>query len=288
MALGLLKVVAPRPIPDEAALLVGDVLVIADLHLGREFELQEKGLFLPSQALAMADRVASLLEATGANRLVILGDLKHRLSRASGLERRDLPLFFQRILPTVREVHLVKGNHDAGIEYHIPPSVKLHGPGGLVLGGVGMAHGHTWPSAEAMAAEVLVMGHNHPVVAFVDPMGSRTVQRCWARMKFSSTGAGRYKRLPREAIVMPAFNEFSGGTVFNGEEVRYLGPLLNSSLFRMEEARLYLLNGTYLGRVGELKALADGFPKGARRGRKGGTGQRASAGPRRGGTHRKA
>lgn len=253
-----------EPIPDEAALRVdGDTLVITDLHLGREAELGERGFIMPRQGERITERVVELLRAQGARRLIILGDLKHRVARLSGLERRDLPHFIAAVGRAVPEVHIVRGNHDVGLEYYLPASIHLHPSSGFALQGVGYCHGHTWPSPEAMATEVLVLGHDHPTVLFQDRLGVRSTQRCWVRLSFRG-GGGRYERVPREAIVVPAFNEFSGGTNFNEAGTRLLGPLLRSNLVDIPGARVYLLDGTYLG------LLRDLMVPGRERGRRGG------------------
>ncbi len=245
---------APEPIADEAALWVEeDTLVVADLHLGREVELERRGFTLPSQAEAMARRLVDLLEERAARRLVILGDLKHRVARSYGLERRDVPRLLEKVSASVQEIHVVKGNHDTGLEYYLPRGVKLHPGSGFALGDVGLAHGHTWPSREAMAAPTLVLGHNHPTVALVDSRGFRTTQRCWVRVALRPASLPRYPQLPEEVIVVPAFNEYSGGTTFNVVGTRLLGPVLNSDLVAMASARVYLLDGTFLGKLGDIK-----------------------------------
>ncbi|TLZ96954.1 MAG: phosphoesterase, partial [Methanobacteriota archaeon] len=42
-----------EPIPDEPVLMADDALVVADLHIGLEEELREKGVHIPSRAEAM-------------------------------------------------------------------------------------------------------------------------------------------------------------------------------------------------------------------------------------------
>jgi metallophosphoesterase superfamily enzyme len=56
---------------------------------------------------------------------------------------------------------------------------------------------------------------------------------------------------------MPAFNELVGGIAFN--EATYetlLGPLFANRAILLEQAEVYLLDGTYLGTVGQLRNLA--------------------------------
>jgi putative SbcD/Mre11-related phosphoesterase len=247
--------VAHDPVPDAPAILVDDVLAVADLHIGIEAELQESGVTLPSQTRKIATRLRDLVERTGARRLVLLGDVKHFIPGISPTERRDLPIFFNELYDVVDEIHIAAGNHDPLLRPYIGEVVTIHKPTGFRLGDAGFVHGHAWPSEEVMAAKVLLMGHNHPAVVFVDALGARHVQPCWVRVPFRKKHA-RYPALPREAIVVPAFNELCGGTPVNDARAKFLGPLVTDEVLRLDRARLHLLDGTDLGALPTLKVDA--------------------------------
>ncbi len=246
-----------HPLPDRPALMAGDSLVIADLHIGKEEELRQAGFTLPSQAKKMGDEVLTLLEEVQPARVVILGDLKHQFPRSSGLERREVPRFFDRLEGRAKEAHLVLGNHDGGIANFLPRWVTLHDAQGVRLGDVGLTHGHAWPSEDVMEAPTLIIGHNHPTIMFRDGLGFRNIQRCWIRAGFSGT-LDRYPRLPEELVIVPAFNEFSGGTTMNETGSRRLGPIVNSKVVRMEKAQVYLLDGTHLGKLQDMMVEGEG------------------------------
>ncbi|MFQ5907376.1 MAG: metallophosphoesterase [Thermoplasmata archaeon] len=237
-----------EPVPDRPVLRAGDDLVVADLHIGKEEELRREGFTLPSQTKKMAEEIASIMRELRPKRLVILGDLKHEIPRFTGLERRDVPRFFDLLEGVAPEVHLVQGNHDGNIAYLLPRWVTLHGPEGYRRDDIAYIHGHAWPSPEIMEARTLLMGHNHPTLLFPDRLGPRTYERCWVRAPFIA-GHPRYPRHPEDLVLVPAFNEFSGGTPVNERGRRFLGPILKSSMVGMEGAQVYLLNGTYLGRL---------------------------------------
>jgi hypothetical protein len=61
---------------------------------------------------------------------------------------------------------------------------------------------------------------------------------------------------------MPSFNDFLGGRPINrkskGNLTKYqtLGPLLRSKSIKIEDAELFLLDGTFLGTVKQLTALS--------------------------------
>src|SRR3989442_15072731 len=65
-----------EPVPDEPALMVDDILVGAELHIGIEEELHEKGIRVPSRAEVMGRKLVGLADRRGASRLLIVGDGK--------------------------------------------------------------------------------------------------------------------------------------------------------------------------------------------------------------------
>lgn len=264
-----------EPIPDRPVLRAGDTLVVADLHIGKEEELRQAGFSLPSQTQAMGEKIAALLDEFRPKRLVILGDLKHQIPRFTGLERRDVPRFFDLLEDAVAEVHLVQGNHDGNIALILPRWVTLHGAAGVRLEDVGYIHGHAWPAPDVMEAKTLLMGHNHPTVLLPDRLGPRRLARCWVRAPFVAS-APRYATYPEELVLVPAFNEFSGGTTMNETGSRYLGPVLNYGLVAMERGQVYLLDGTYLGRLRDMMVPGHGEgPEVERRAKGGRTGRRS-------------
>jgi uncharacterized protein len=245
-----------RPIPDHAALLVdGRILAVADLHIGLEEQLADAGVHLPSQADKMAGEIEALASEHGATTLVVLGDVKHFVPKMASRERRDVYRFFQRLHDRFDTIYVAQGNHDGMLRHIVPRSVKFRAPPGFVLGDVGFCHGHAWPYRKVMAAETLLMGHNHPAVAFRDAMGSRAIQPCWMRIPFRRRHK-RYAKLPREAVVVPALNELCGGVPVNDLRVNFLGPLFDPALLRTDEADIHLLDGTHLGKLRNLRVDA--------------------------------
>ncbi len=233
------------------------VLVVADLHLGMEGELAERGISLPSQIPSARRRLEEVVGREEPDRLIFLGDVKHSVPASTWREWAELPPFFEALLRRVKRVEVVKGNHDGDIEGMVPRGVRVHGAGGIRIGEAGLLHGHTWPSGELWRAEVLVCAHSHPAVEFRDPLGGRVVAPVWLRGRLDTSllpperrkGAEGHRRV----IVLPAFGELVGGYAVNGpSSEELLGPLFRCGAARMEEMEAFLLDGTYLGRVGEL------------------------------------
>ncbi len=237
-----------EPVFGRRALLINGekrTLVIADLHIGVEYELEKKGIRIPRQWENIAEEVKRLKCETEAEMLLINGDLKHGIPSEKG-EFRDVRMFLREINGFFEEIHIVKGNHDGGLQYDVPERVNLHPGSGFVLEKIGIFHGHAWPSKDVMESNVLVMGHMHPAIRFTDSLGNSQGEPCWIKGKYGE----------KEIIVMPAMSKFYGGVAIN--EGKFLGPMLNSEEFDAENARIYLLDGTYMGKIGEIKKRGDG------------------------------
>ncbi|HEX7514670.1 MAG TPA: metallophosphoesterase [archaeon] len=259
------SLVEPQPVFNEPALTVGNTLVLADLHIGIEYELSLSGIHIPSQIERRIERVLRFLKEVKARRVVLLGDIKHCVSQTSPLERRDVPHFLRSLAECV-PIDIVPGNHDGGIEYLIPRDtrfgIEIHQSKGCSFNNVALLHGHTWPSLELLRCDYIVIGHNHPVVRLADPLGYVSIKPVWIRARFDE-GVLR-QRFPElglfsspDVIIMPAFNELVGGISFN--EASYetlLGPLFSNRAILLEKAQAYLLDGTFLGTVEQLRELA--------------------------------
>ena len=257
------------PVYDEPALLIEvereKALVVSDLHLGLEGELMKEGITLPSQMPKLKQRLIELIKRQEPDRLIFLGDVKHNVPITTWQEWRELPEFFS-ALTELTHVEVARGNHDGDLEGMVPPDVVIHGAGGLVIGKrsrVGLMHGHTWPSERLLKTKLLVVAHNHPAVEFRDKLGARTVEPAWLRCKLEPS---RFPDELREAVrgnwpellVMPAFSEMVSGAPVNKpipEEL--LGPMFKANAVRLEDAEVYLLDGTFLGTVGVLRKLAE-------------------------------
>jgi putative SbcD/Mre11-related phosphoesterase len=241
-----------RPIPDEPALLLKEknLLVVADLHIGIESELQQNGLHVPSQTSVMEQRLIALLTTHSIRDIILLGDVKHMIPSISVQERADVRRFL-RTIQSYGTLHVIPGNHDGNIDRLLGPETQLYPSGGFVFEGIGFTHGHRWATAEVMDCEQVVIGHTHPIVMLVDRLGYRTFEQCWMRCPpFSEKLKEKYPNSrTTQILIMPAFNPLSGGIAVNREAL--LGPF--GSLVDVDNAELYLLNGSSLGKVKDLK-----------------------------------
>ncbi len=236
-------------ITNHPAMLIADSLVISDVHLGITRDLYEHGVSLPSQVKTLASRVNRLKAMTKAKQLVILGDLKHNIPGISWQERREIPEFLS--LLRFRKITITKGNHDGNIERLIDivkPEIKcrIGVKKSFTIGNYCLAHGHGKIDTKK---KILVIGHSQPHVRFRDKFAGY-IEPCWVKGRVRIGGSE--KRL----IIMPAFNELCGATIVNEQ------PLIGPVAKNIRDARIYLLDGTDIGKIDELKKkYKQGKPK---------------------------
>ena len=205
--------VAVEPVVGEPAA-VADLgaeraLLVADVHAGIEVGLRyERGVELESRADERVDRLCSLIDETGVDRLVVLGDLAHRIGAPEGEEREELSTLVSAVTDRV-PLTLVEGNHDAGVAEAFADEIDVIPSGGGCLrddrvlreGGVrgengvrreddgpnadpsdlAVVHGHTRPDPALRSADVICMGHEHPQVRLEDAVGGSRTERAWLR-----------------------------------------------------------------------------------------------------------
>jgi hypothetical protein len=158
------------------------------------------------------------------------------------------------MLDLFEAVEVVPGNHDGNIKTVLPQRVILHTSQGMVLGSgsarIGVAHGHAWPSEEAIATRNLVIGHSHFTYEMRDSLGSRTREAVWVRAEYDVAelmeGAG-YESRPKgkgKLTVMPPFNRLVGGQPINRSRSFQFGPVLSSRSVSLEDADIFLTDGT--------------------------------------------
>lgn len=173
-----------------------DALIVADVHWGKAAAFRSGGVPIPRGTTQHdLDRLTTLLTATGASHLLVLGDLLHA---RSGMQPGTM-----RAITAWREHHaalaitLVRGNHDrqAGdppASLHIDCVDAPHVVGPFAL--------HHHPVA-ADAAGYVLAGHVHPLIRLRGRGRQRITLPCFA---FGEASA-----------LLPAFGGFTGGAVLD-------------------------------------------------------------------------
>ncbi len=250
-----------EPVPSRPAAVIEDetrTLAIADYHAGFEAGLRyEEGVELQSRAPERRARLHELIEETEPDRLLILGDVTHSIGEPGGAERAELEVLFEELaIPAI----IAKGNHDGILEDVLATDPEVFGgthitaAAGERIGSVGVAHGHTWPGVDVLRGEYLCIGHEHPCVRLADAVGGTRIERVWIRGRIDPGPFEAFHDVSfsasSELIVFPAFNELCGGTWVNVADQEYLAPFLPEGIV---DGDVYLLDGTYLGTLGDLE-----------------------------------
>jgi metallophosphoesterase superfamily enzyme len=129
-----------------------------------------------------------------------------------------------------------------------------------------------------------MMGHLHPVVVFRDPAGFKITRQVWVKAKCNITQLSKtllqknrikiegtaeatvekhysFKPQATQVFMVPSFNDFLGGRAINETrpdkegQAQMVGPILRSNVVDMDNAEIYLLDGTYLGTLKHLRNM---------------------------------
>lgn len=261
-----------KPLVDEPAIVVENehkALVIADIHLGIEAEFRQKGINIGSQTDKLLERAIACVKAAEPDVIILLGDVKHAVPQILWAERKEVPLFLARLAEHA-PVYVVKGNHDGNIDKLLPElaepdwipkhEIKIKDAQGFLFDHVGYSHGHSWPSQEIFTAQYILIGHNHPRIRLVSSSSRyKSMKTVWIRAQCDYDAVKEHypelklnkENTPR-VVIMPAFNELCGGVAFNTTKRELLGPVA-SKLLRVDTMEVYLLDGTYIGKVSDLE-----------------------------------
>ena len=169
-------------------------VVVADLHWGKSATFRAKGMLVPPGVTAHdLERLSQLLSDTGAERLIVVGDMLH--AKAGRHERTLSAIAAWRDAHASLDMVLVRGNHDerAGdppAEWRIE---CVDGP--LLVGGFACQH---HPGTHG--SHYVLAGHLHPH-AVLRGRGRQGLRLpCFA---FGTRGA-----------VLPAFTSFTGSGAY--------------------------------------------------------------------------
>lgn len=218
---------------------IDNYLVVADLHIGITKDIYDRGIVMPRQSESLAKSLNRLKRITRTKKLVLLGDVKHKVLGFSIREQAELERFFS--LLDYKNIIIVKGNHDGDIEKMIPEKTKgrIKVRKSFTIGDYYLTHGHRNISTNK---KTIIIGHNQPHVRFRDAMKAVYIEPVWVIGKLKKKLKGK------KLIIMPAFNKLCGATIVNRDEL--LGPIAKQLDM---SAHVYLLDGTDIGSLKDLE-----------------------------------
>jgi hypothetical protein len=231
------------------------MLVIADIQIGLEHELYKKGIVIHAQVEKFLETLNHLIKITKAKKLMVLGDLKHKVPGISLREESQLLKFCNALRSKVKII-LVKGNHDTGLVGLLPEDVEVYDSRGVRIGKYGFFHGHAWPDKELIQCDHLFMGHLQPGLEFTDRIGYRTVEQIWIRANLNKKFVAKHYKTENfgelELIIVPAFNRLLGSAPVNRmRRGDMMGPFATGAL-DLGKGKAYLLDGTLVGEIGKI------------------------------------
>ncbi len=223
-----------------------DAIVVADIHLGLEWELEEKGVHIPFPTYEpIVKSLRNMFSYRSAKKLIILGDIKNEFGDINPEEWTQVQDFVNDVRSLGAEPLLIRGNHDnfvrtvlrrLNVEFQEPP---------VRLGEYFLIHGdkdHELPGE----GNVIIMGHEHPVVSIRDSIG--------VKHRFKSFLCGEY--CGAKIIVLPSMNPLTMGTAVNEVDAsELLSPILRR-IGVMSFTPILLVQGEVLKQFPKLSSLA--------------------------------
>lgn len=216
------------------------VIAIGDLHIGMENNMPDSVSF-PNAAKRMGSEIKNLCNANGAKGVILLGDVKHRLTNITREEIRAMSEFFHELRDF--RVRIARGNHDAYLEtlmLEIGFNAEISKE--VLLEDVALMHGNAMPSEEAVKKRYIVCGHGH-IAAQVNGID----KKAWL---VAPRGEGMDENFKEfndkiKLVAAPAFNRLIIGSRIGAESEEHI-PLLNNKLFDFQRAKVYDLFGNYV------------------------------------------
>lgn len=198
----------PSPVADlelrDRAALLGETLVIADLHLGQGAEALA---FPVGDGAGIVRRVRELLAWAEPAELVVAGDLLHSFETVPRTVRDAIESIREATDAFDATVIALEGNHDAMLASVWDGELReSHKVAETVI-----CHGHEQPADDAGR---YVIGHEHPVLAVA---GRR--RPCYLAGEEVYEGA--------DVVVLPAFSALLRGVEINGLRAgEFMSPLV--------------------------------------------------------------
>ena len=192
----------------DRALLIDDVLVLADCHVGRG---PSSNVELPmGDGTEMLARVEDLLARVSPAELVVAGDLLHSFQTIPRTVERVVDGLAAATRDAGASMLVTPGNHDTMLDsVWSGPTEREYRVGDTVV-----CHGHEPPDAEA---DRYIVGHDHPTITIE---GQR--RPCYL------AGEGVYHGA--DVVMLPAFNRLLRGVEVNEMHAGdFMSPLIRDA-----------------------------------------------------------
>jgi putative SbcD/Mre11-related phosphoesterase len=177
----------------DRAVLLEDVLVLADLHVGKA---AASSVQVPVGAgTEMVDRVATLCERFDPRVVVVAGDLLHSFDTVPRLVEETLDGLREATRGVDAEMVVTRGNHDSMLDVVWGGKTTAE----YRIGDTVVCHGHVEPDA---GADRYIVGHDHPTITI-----EGHTRPCYL------VGEAVYR--DADLLMIPSFNRLVGGVEVN-------------------------------------------------------------------------
>src|SRR3989344_8312542 len=155
-------------------LLIKDILVIGDLHIGYDEQFHGKAIFPGSQLEEIIKKLKDVFkylkkDKIKITKIILLGDVKHDFGKITNIEWRETLQFFDFLKDNIEDksrVIVIKGNHDNILKPILEKrdiklvdylKIKIDGKRWCFLHGNKMFE-------QCLDSNYLVFGHLHPAI----------------------------------------------------------------------------------------------------------------------------
>ena len=225
-------------IDKQPILLLKDIntMVVADLHLGIEAIMQEDGSYVPHNLTSViTETLIRYIKRYKPDILILNGDVKHSFQEPTRIENRDVKKFLKEISTQVKEIHIIKGNHDLFLSWAIKDleNIKIHTDSFMIKKYLFFHGDKDLETKLSSDIEYIIIGHLHPVFE------SRVNKL--QKVRNPAFLLGPLKNMLQKIIVMPAFTKYSSGSpVHPNSQNHYIVPLLRDCA-DLKEFELFVL-----------------------------------------------
>ncbi len=197
------------------------LLVISDLQIGQESYLANSGIFVPQfQTNEMIINLKSLIKKTNAQTVLINGDFKHNFSSALNQEWREISRFILEIKELVKNIVIVKGNHDNFLQ-NILNQHNIRLVNFALIDEYLFLHGDKNLDFDLKKYTTLIIGHEQPAIV---------LRQGFEKFKIPCFLYGKTFD-EKQFILLPSFSPLSSGVEINNIEKKdLLSPILKNNL----------------------------------------------------------
>ncbi|MGC8567764.1 MAG: metallophosphoesterase [Candidatus Micrarchaeia archaeon] len=235
---------------DEPALILHadkNYLAIGDLHIGKERELENKGVYAAPAVSQMLNRINKLIKDFSIKKVIFLGDIKDAILNPDSRDIKVLKDFFDSI--QCSDFVIIRGNHDANLP-KLLPNLKERIYNELIVAKTAFMHGNRWPSNEAMMADYIISAHTHFAIS-IKKEKYVYKEKVWVKSVLDANIAEKYYKKFNskiEMVSMPPFNDLILGKPMK-KEYDGSNPVFTSGVFDYLNAEVYDLKGNFIGSV---------------------------------------